>query len=60
MINPDDDLSYWPLERLRRKHAQAWHMATLAREDGDAEDEATRTAEAQSYEAEIQSRARQE
>lgn len=43
-------------ETLQRKANQAWDMAGLARQDGDAKDTEKRTKEARKYDDEIRRR----
>lgn len=51
-----EDYTKWTIEKLQRKSKQAWDMATLARQDGDFNDEARRTKEAALYDAELKTR----
>lgn len=53
-----EDLSQMSDAKLRRKEHQAWEMAGLARQDGDAKDEARHTEAARRYAAELDARRR--
>lgn len=52
----EENLAEWSLEKLRRKAAQEWEMAGLARMDGDSKDAAKHTDKARIYDLEISNR----